>query len=115
MAAGPDPYRAFGSLTVLQVKFALSLGILAALFEFIPIFGPILAAIPAIIIAFFQEPILGLLTLILFVIVQQLENHLIYPVVVRKTVGVHPIIVILAMIIGGQLGGFFGILLAIPL
>ena len=102
-------------LTVLQVHFALSFGILAAIFELIPIFGPIFAAIPAIIIAYFQEPLLGLLTLGLFVIIQQLENHLIYPVVVRKTVGVHPIIVILAIMIGGQIGGFFGILLSIPL
>ncbi|MEK7090666.1 MAG: AI-2E family transporter [Patescibacteria group bacterium] len=102
-------------LTVLQVRFALPFAVLAAIFELIPIFGPVFAAIPAIIVAYFQEPISGLFTLVLFVIIQQLENHLIYPVVVRKTVGVHPIIVILAMIIGGQLGGFFGILLAVPL
>ena len=102
-------------LTVLQVRFALPLAVLASIFELIPIFGPIFAALPAIIIAFFQKPMLGLLTLVLFIIIQQLENHLIYPVVVRKTVGVHPIIVILAIIIGGQLGGFFGVLLAIPI
>ena len=102
-------------LTILQVHFALSLGILAAIFELIPIFGPVFAAIPAILIAFFQEPLLGLLTLALFIIIQQLENHLIYPVVIRKTVGVHPVMVILSIMIGGQLGGFFGILLAIPL
>lgn len=101
-------------LTVLQIRFALPFALLAAIFELIPIFGPVFAAIPAIIVAFFQAPTLGLLTLALFVVIQQLENHLIYPVVVRKTVGVHPIIVILAVIIGGQLGGFFGLLLAVP-
>lgn len=102
-------------LTVLQIRFALPFALLAAIFELIPIFGPVFAAIPAIIVAFFQASTLGLLTLALFVVIQQLENHLIYPVVVRKTVGVHPIIVILAMIIGGQLGGFFGLLLAVPI
>lgn len=105
----------FLGLTILGVKYALVLAALSAIFELIPIFGPILAAVPAIIIAFTQSPTLGFIVLILFFIIQQFENHLIYPVVVRKTTGVPPILVILALIIGGKLGGFFGILLAMPL
>lgn len=104
----------FLGLTILQVPFALSLAILAALFELIPMFGSTLAAIPAVIIAFFQEPLLGLLTVILYFVVQQIENNLIYPIVMRKALGVHPALAILSMIIGAQLAGVFGVLLAIP-
>lgn len=105
----------FLGLTILNVKFALMLSVLAALLEILPIFGPVLAAIPAVIIAFLQKPILALAVLILYVIVQQFENHLIYPTVMRKATGVPPLIVILAILVGGKLGGIFGILLAVPL
>lgn len=105
----------FLGLTILQVRYALMLAVLAAIFEIIPLFGPVLAAIPAIFIAFLQGPLLALAVIILYVIVQQFENHLIYPVVVRKTIGVPPLIVILAILVGAKLGGMFGILLAVPI
>ncbi|MFH1979221.1 MAG: AI-2E family transporter [Patescibacteria group bacterium] len=101
-------------LTILNVEYALSFALLAAVFELIPIFGPIMASIPPIVVAFLQNPSLALAVLILYIIIQQFENHLIYPLVVRKIVGVPPILVILAIIIGGSIGGFFGVLLAIP-
>jgi len=104
----------FLGLTILGVKYALLLALLSGMFEIIPVFGPIIAAIPAIGVAFIQSPILGLSVLILYVIVQQFENHLIYPLVVRKTIGVPPLLVILSLFIGGTLAGFFGILLAVP-
>lgn len=102
-------------LSIMRVEYALSFALLAAVFELIPIFGPILAAIPAVIIAFLQSPPLALVVILFYVIIQQFENHLIYPLVVRKIVGVPPIMVILAIIIGGSVGGFFGILLAVPI
>jgi len=105
----------FLGLSILRVKYALSFALLAAVFEIIPIFGPILAAIPPVIVALIQNPTLGLVVIVLFIIIQQFENHLIYPLVVRKIVGIPPIMAILAIIIGGKLGGFFGVLLAIPL
>ncbi len=105
----------FLGLTILNVPYALTFALLAALFELIPIFGPIMASIPPIAMAFLQSPSLALSVLILFVIIQQFENHLIYPLVVRKAVGVPPIITILALIIGAKLGGFLGILLSIPI
>lgn len=101
-------------LTILGVKYALVFAIIAAIFELIPIFGPIMASIPAIGVAFLQSPTLGIMTIGLYLIIQQFENHLIYPLVVKKIIGIPPIIVILALIIGGELGGFFGVLLAIP-
>lgn len=105
----------FLGLTILGVKYALVLAILSAMFEIIPVFGPVMAAIPAIAIASLQSPILGLSTLGLYIIVQQFENHLIYPLVVRKTVGVPPLLVIIAIIVGGKLAGIYGIILSVPL
>lgn len=105
----------FLGLTILRIKYAITFALLAAVFEIIPIFGPILSAIPAVGMAFLQSPSLALVVAIFYFIIQQFENHLIYPLVVRKVVGIPPILVILALVIGGELGGFFGILLSIPI
>lgn len=103
-------------LTVLGVPYALMLAVIAALFEIIPVFGPILAAIPAVIIAFAAGGTpLGLFVIALYIIVQQFENHLIYPLVVTHVVGVPPLLVILALIIGAELAGFLGIVLSVPI
>ncbi len=102
-------------LTILGIRYALLLAIIAAVFELIPVFGPILSAIPAGIIAFVDGGTsLTLLVIGLFIIIQQFENHLIYPLVVTKVVGVPPLLVILALIVGANLAGFFGIILAVP-
>jgi predicted PurR-regulated permease PerM len=101
-------------LTLLGVKYALVLALLAAIFELIPIFGPILAAIPSVMLAFIQAPILAVWVVLLYIIVQQMENHLIYPLVVRKAIGVPPLLVIIALLIGGKLAGFIGFILAVP-
>jgi predicted PurR-regulated permease PerM len=103
-------------LTILGVPYALLLAVLAGVFEIIPAFGPILAAIPAIAVALVHGGVTeALLVLGLYVIVQQFEAHLIYPVVVKKVVGVPPLLVILALIVGYELAGFLGILLSVPI
>ena len=102
-------------LSILGVPHALLLAVIAALFEIIPVFGPTLAAVPAVAIAFVEGgATLGFLTIALYAIGQQFENHLIYPLVVTRVVGVPPLLVILAIITGAQLAGFLGILLAVP-
>ena len=101
-------------LTILGVEYALTLALVAALFELIPVFGATLAAIPAVAVALLASPTLALYVLILYIIIQQFENHLIYPLVVRKIVGVPPILVILSLVVGAKLLGFFGVLLSIP-
>jgi len=102
-------------LTILGVKYALLLAIVAAVFELIPVVGPIMAATPAVILAFVDGGLmLGLLVVGFYIIIQQFENHLIYPLVVRKLIGVPPLLVIISLIVGFQLAGFLGILLAIP-
>jgi predicted PurR-regulated permease PerM len=101
-------------LSLIGVKYALVLAILAGLLEFVPYVGPILAAIPAVLFGLTQSVVLAGLTIVLYVVIQQLENHLIVPAVMKKALGIHPILSISAILIGAQLFGFIGILLAIP-
>lgn len=103
-------------LVILGVENALLLAVLAALLEIIPVFGPVLASIPAILSSFLTGGVTSALLVIgLYIIVQQFESHLIYPLVVKKIVGVSPIVVILALIIGAQLAGFLGVVLSVPI
>lgn len=105
----------FLALSILGIKYALLLALIAAAFELIPVFGPIMAAVPAVALGFSESVFLGFMVLGFYVIIQQFENHLIYPLVVRKVVGVPPIVVILALVAGGKLAGVLGIILAVPL
>lgn len=102
-------------LLLLGVPYALLLAIIAALFDLVPIFGSVIAGLIGTMIAFaVGGPTLALFTGGMYLIVNQLEAHLIYPLVVNKVVGIPPLMVILALIAGGALAGFLGILLAIP-
>ena len=105
----------FIALTVLQVRYAFILAVLTGMLEIIPYFGPVLAAMPAIAVAAIQSPLLGLLVAGIYILVQQMENHLIYPQVVRKTVGVPPLLAIIALLIGGKLAGIMGFIIAVPM
>lgn len=105
----------FFGLTFLGVEHALIFAVIAAAFEIIPIVGPILAAVPAVLVAFLSSSLLGSLTLVLYVLVQQLESHIIVPVVIRKAIGISPLVVILALLVGAKIGGIFGVLLAVPI
>ncbi len=103
-------------LSILGIENALLLALIAAVFELIPIFGPILSAIPAIGVALIQDGFsLALVTLGLYLIIQQFENHLIHPLVVKKIVGIPSLLAILSLIIGAQLAGFLGMIIAVPL
>ncbi len=103
-------------LSILGVNNALFLALIAAAFELIPIFGPILSAIPAVGVALIQDGFsLGLVVLGLYLIVQQFENHLIHPLVVKKIVGIPSLLAILALIVGAQLAGFLGMIIAVPI
>ncbi len=103
-------------LTIFGVPYALLLAFLAGMMELIPVFGPIIASIPAIAIAFLSGgTTLALIIAGFYILVQQFESNLIYPLIVRKVVGVPPVLVILSLIIGFQLGGILGALIAVPL
>ena len=102
-------------LSLMGVKFALVMGVLAMALEIVPMVGPILAAIPAVILAFIQDPGLGLWVVAFYVVVQQLENHILVPIVLGKTTGLNPIVVLMALLIGNQLAGILGMVLSVPI
>ncbi len=101
-------------LFVLGVDFALPLAVIAAVLELIPIIGPILSAIPAIIVALVQSSILGIGVAALYLLIQQLENTVIVPKVMEKAVGLSPLVIILALMIGGTTFGVLGALVSVP-
>jgi len=102
-------------LLILGVRYAVPLAVLAGLFEAIPNIGPISSAIPSILLntadhGFFSG---GSVT-ILYFIIQQFENTIIVPFIMKKAVGIHPIYTLISLVIGGKIGGVLGVLLAIP-
>lgn len=101
-------------LWAVGIPYALVFGLIAGLLELIPVIGPIVAAIPAIIVAFFVSPLHGAGILAFYIIINQVENHILVPKIMQKAVGLHPVLVIIAMLIGWRLAGFVGVLLAVP-
>lgn len=102
-------------LWLLGVPSPIALGLLAGLLEFVPIIGPIAAAIPAILIAFTQSIELALWTLGLFVVIQQLEGNVVQPLVQKYAVDLPPALLLFSVVAGGYLFGIVGILFAAPL
>ncbi len=102
-------------LSFLGVKYAFSLAVIAGLLEIVPVIGPVTSVIPAFIVAASTSWFLGLSVLPLYFIIQQLENNLIVPLVMQTSVGIHPIMTLIALTIGGKLGGVLGVLLAVPI
>ncbi|HSK75327.1 MAG TPA: AI-2E family transporter [Thermoanaerobaculia bacterium] len=102
-------------LWLLGVPLALTLGILAALLQFIPNFGPILSALPAVLLALMESPRLALWVILLYLGIQAVESYLITPLVQRRLASLPPVLVIVSQILGGVLFGFLGFALATPL
>lgn len=97
-----------------DLNYALTIGLIAALTEFVPIIGPIIGAIPALLIALLASPMLAAKVAIFYVIIHQLENHIIVPKIMGQSIDLHPVTVILAFLIGAQLFGLAGMILAVP-
>jgi len=104
----------FVGFSLIGLKYVLPLAVLAGLLEIIPNLGPTLSAIPAILIGLSGSYFLGFAALGVSVIVQQFENNLVVPVVMKRVVGLNPIITLIALIIGGKFGGVLGVLISIP-
>lgn len=101
-------------LLLMGVKYKITLAIIAALFEFVPIIGSWFAAIIGVILTALQSLKFGFFSLIMYLAIQQLEGHILGPFFMKRTVGINPVLSILALMIGAELGGFLGILIAIP-
>lgn len=103
------------ALEIMGFEKALLLAIVAGVCELIPIFGPIIAAIPAIVFGFADGGVgSALIVLAVYVLIQQIESQIIHPLVVNKMVGIPPIVSIIALVVGGTIAGFLGILIAVP-
>jgi predicted PurR-regulated permease PerM len=102
-------------LTLLDVPLALVLGILAGLLDFIPYIGPLLASLPAILIAFAESPLLALYVTLLFIALQSAEGYLLMPLIERRTVSLPPALTIIMQVMLGAFFGLAGVALATPL
>ncbi|MEI8232630.1 MAG: AI-2E family transporter [bacterium] len=102
-------------LALLGVPYALPLAVIAGLLEAVPNLGPTIAAIPAIIIGLTVSPIIALGTLILSIVIQQLENNIVVPKVMQSATGTEPLVTILVLLVGFTLGGIAGAVLSMPI
>ena len=102
-------------LFIVGSPYALTLGLWSGLTEVIPILGPWIGAIPGVAVGLVDSPLQGFLTLLVYIVVQQLEGNVLVPRIMSKAVGLNPFIVILAILIGGKLYGLMGVLLSVPM
>jgi predicted PurR-regulated permease PerM len=102
------------ALWILDVPFALLLGVWISITAIIPYLGAFLGAIPAVVLAFFQSPTTGVLAVVAYILIQQLEGNYLTPRIQGQVLHVHPILVLLAVIGGGQLAGLAGVIFAVP-
>ncbi len=102
------------ALTIAGVKYALLLGLIAGITEIIPYIGPWLGAIPGVLVATMDSWKKVLIVIIIYVVIQQLENGVIVPTLMKKVIGLNPIIVILSVMIGIKVGGILGGLVGVP-
>lgn len=96
-------------------QYSVFFGAWAGLMEFIPYIGPILAAVPPVFLAFFTSPWISLAVILVFVFIQQVEGHVLVPNIMGQAVGVHPLVVIFAVLAGANMFGIAGMLLALPI
>jgi predicted PurR-regulated permease PerM len=101
-------------LTVIGMPFALPLAVLAGMFEIIPSIGPVISAVPAIIVALTISPNLAIVVIVSYILIQFIENHLLVPRIMQRAVGLNPVVVIIGVIVGSTLLGIPGALLSVP-
>jgi predicted PurR-regulated permease PerM len=103
-------------MLIIDLPFWLIVGMIAGLFNMIPLIGPWVGAVPGIVIAFTTGGGVGkaIAVAVVMAIVQQIDNHFISPIVMQRAVKLHPAVVMLALLAGGTLAGFIGLLLAVP-
>ena len=104
----------FLGLSILGVRYALLLALFAGLTEAIPYLGPVLGAIPAVLLALTQSPRLALVVVVMYLIIQQLENNILVPQIMKRAANVNPITSIIVLLIGYKLAGVAGAVIAIP-
>ena len=104
----------FSGMYFFRIEYPMVLGLLAGLTEMIPILGAFIGAAPAVLLAYLVSPALAVKVAVFYVIVQQIENHIIVPKVMGHSIDLHPIAIIISLLIGGQLFGIVGMMAAVP-
>jgi len=105
----------YAVLSILHVPLALTLALIGGLLEIVPYIGPIISIIPAVLIGSTISPWVAVVIFIAYILIQQIENHIIVPLLMKKAVGLNPVVIILVLLIGGKLAGIAGLILAVPL
>jgi len=108
-------FLSYLGLLILRVDFALLLAIIIGATNLIPFFGPIIGAVPAVIVALLASPLLALKVVALVFVIQQVESQILSPPILGRRLGLHPLVILLALILGGRLFGLPGLLVAVPL
>ena len=101
-------------LIIVGVKYSFILGVVGGLANVIPYFGPIIGAIPAVAVALIESPMKAVFTILVFAVVQQLDNTFISPKIIEGRLGLHPVTTIFAVLAGGEFFGILGMLIAVP-
>ncbi|TGE34178.1 AI-2E family transporter [Desulfosporosinus sp. Sb-LF] len=97
------------------MEYALLIGLICGVFDLIPYFGPVIGAVPAVLLALTKSPVMALKVALIILIVQQLEGNIISPKLMGESVGLHPLWVVFALLACGEIAGFWGMFLAVPL
>lgn len=104
----------FLGMWIMGVPYPMVIGLLAAITEWIPIVGPIVGAIPAILLGATVDLSLSFKVLIFYIVIQQVDSHLIMPQVMGAVISLHPVVIVIALLIGGTLFGVAGMILTVP-
>lgn len=102
-------------LTVLHVPYALAIAFFGGIMEILPYIGPVIAAIPAILVGLLVSPVLGVSALVFYIIAHQVEAHIVAPQVMKHSAGLNPVALIVAILLGAELAGPLGIILSVPI
>ncbi len=105
----------YAILSLLGVPYALVLAVLGGVLEIVPYLGPVMSVIPAALLGFAASPMTGIGVLIGYMVVNLVENHVLIPQIMNKAVGLNPVAVILALLIGAKVAGLIGVIIAVPL
>lgn len=103
------------ALLILGVNFAIPLGIFNGILNIIPYFGPVIGGIPAVLVALITSPKKALLTALVVFLIQQIEGNILSPKITGDSTNMHPIMIIILLLIGEKLGGFIGMIIAVPI
>ena len=104
----------FIGFLILDLPYALTLGLVIAITNIIPYVGPFIGSVPAVVVGLFQSPLTAILVIGVIVVVQQIDGNLISPLIIGKSLNIHPLTIILILLVAGSLAGIMGMILAVP-